>query len=71
MTRHLRLDLGTSTIKAIVLERDGDSYRKVRKKVVGTHSHETPTRIVAQLGDVANTLAGEVGSAALWGAEHA
>jgi glucokinase len=61
MTRHLGLDLGGSAIKAVVLERDGDAYRPVRKLVVATRSSEPAVGIIAQLGEVGRALAAEVG----------
>ena len=61
MSRHLGLDLGGSAIKAVVMERDGDSYRELSKTVVDTLAHEPPAGIVAQLGDVGREVADEAG----------
>jgi glucokinase len=61
VTRHLGLDLGGSSIKGIVLEREGESYREVCDHVVETRRTEPPAGIVAQLGEVGAELAREVG----------
>lgn len=67
MSRHLGLDLGASAIKAVVLERDGGSYRTLMTKVVDTLVHETPERIVAQLADVSRDVAAGAGGVATVG----
>src|SRR3954447_19127693 len=61
VSRHLGLDLGGSAIKAIVLEREGGSYREVRKSVVETRAERRPAGIVDQLAEVGNALAADVG----------
>jgi glucokinase len=61
VTRHLGLDLGGSSIKAVVLEHDGERYREVLKHVVETRTRDTPPGIVTQLGTVGRELAAEVG----------
>jgi len=67
VSRHLGLDLGASAIKAVVLERDGGSYRTLMTKVVDTLVHETPERIVAQLADVSRDVAAGAGGVATVG----
>jgi glucokinase len=61
VSRHLGLDLGGSAIKAVVLERDGDSYGEVTKTVVPTDAGEPPARIVGQIADVGRTVAAAAG----------
>ena len=61
MSRHLGLDLGGSSIKAVVLERDGDSYREVAMSVVETRTHDAPPGIVAQLSEVGDAVAAHAG----------
>jgi len=67
VSRHLGLDLGASAIKAVVLERDGGSYRTLMTGVVDTLVHETPERIVAQLADVSRDVAAGAGGVATVG----
>ena len=47
--------------RAIVLERDGESYREVCDRVVETRRDEPPAGIVAQLGEFGGELAHEAG----------
>jgi glucokinase len=61
LTRHLGLDLGGSTIKAVVLERSGDGYRETGKRLVATRIGDPPAGIVDQLGEVGRELAHEAG----------
>jgi len=62
MSRHLGLDLGGSSIKAVVLERDGDSYRELTTFVVETRTHEPPAGIVAQLSEVGAAVGADAGA---------
>jgi predicted NBD/HSP70 family sugar kinase len=60
VSRHLGLDLGGSSIKAVALERDGESYRELTS-VVETRRDEPPVGIVAQLSEIGAAIAAEVG----------
>jgi len=61
VTRHLGLDLGGSAIKAVVLERNGDSHREVRRVRVATRTRDTPAAILAQLAEVGRELMRDAG----------
>jgi glucokinase len=51
-SRHLGLDLGGTNIKAVVVERDAETWRVLDQDQVGTPAAQGPDRVVARLAEV-------------------
>jgi glucokinase len=51
-SRHLGLDLGGTNIKAVVVERDAETWRVLDRDQVVTPAAEGPDRVVARLAEV-------------------
>jgi glucokinase len=57
-SRHLGLDLGGTNIKAVVVERDGETWRVLNREQVATPAADGPDAVVARLVEIGAELVG-------------
>jgi glucokinase len=58
VTRHLGLDLGGTNIKAVVVERDAETWSVLDREQVATPAADGPDAVVARLAEVGAKLVG-------------